>query len=105
MAGKLNQLAAQGWQLKTIYDSPVWIATGCCTSIYQSQYVCVLYRTSDTRPRKITIVDVKCPGHEFVGHDSKLAMRHVDTTNVENEIHQGYIRGARMPTAVNVEGQ
>ena len=109
VVGKLNELAAQGWQLKTIYDSPAWIMNcGCCTSTYESQYVCVLYRTSDTRPRKITMVDVKCPGHEVYerhGKHTYLAMRHIDTTNVENEIHQGYIRGARMATAVDVEGQ
>jgi len=119
MEVRLQELASEGWSLRTVFQSPSKQASKdsgewCCTSFYKTQYLAALYRKKNAANpgKRLTAVVVECPGNEqyrFV-HDKKnshyeFEQREIDLTPLENAIHEGYARGARLVTAVNVAGQ
>jgi len=114
MAAKINTFTAQGWALKSIYDSPAMVTRG-LSSAYSRQFVCCLYRPMDTTLRsiqKVTMLSVECTGVEHhvsmgSGQDRMRVFdrREMDLRNVQDAIHNQYQLGARMVTAIDIEGE
>merc|ERR1711998_658293 len=42
MSTSLNQLAAEGWMLRVVYESSARSGGGCCTDIYTTEYLCTM---------------------------------------------------------------